>query len=112
MMYGVKGSIKYDIEFGEKKLKIETDEVIEEMRKYPEFKSVMPTLDDLSTLAIVKILITFRRYNFEHENKHIEDIVARSAVERDLNFDDETTILLLENIVRELTYLHTEHLEK
>ena len=32
-MYGIKGSIKYDAEFGLKKLKVETEKVVEEMRK-------------------------------------------------------------------------------
>ena len=38
MMYGVKGSIKYDIDFCDMKVKVATESVIEEMRKHPEFK--------------------------------------------------------------------------
>ena len=76
LMYGVKGSIKYDEEFSKIKLKIEAEKVIEEMRKYPEFKDVMPILDQPSCLALIKMITCFRKFNFEHEDTHVNDIVS------------------------------------
>ena len=75
-MYGIEGSIKYDAEFGLKKLKVETEKVVEEMRKQPEFKEIMPILDQPSCLALIKIISCFRKFDFEHEDVHVNEILG------------------------------------
>ena len=71
MMYGIKGSIKYDQEFGKKKFKVENEKVIAEMRKFPEFENVMPILEKPHCLALIHMITCFRKFNFEHEHKHL-----------------------------------------
>lgn len=68
MMYGIKGSIKYDEGFEKFKVKIETEKVVEEMRKHPEFKDVMPILDQPSCLALINMITCFRKFNFEQSD--------------------------------------------
>ena len=84
------------------------------MRKYPEFKDVMPILDQPSCLALIKMITCFRKFNFELEDTHLNDIVAfdqgglPSSAANELLLSNESTVMLMQHIIRELTHVYKE----
>ena len=66
------------------------------MRKNPKYKSIMPALDDPHTLGIVNILMLYRKYCFETETQHVNEIMNKSKYENDeFELSEEATVLLM-----------------
>ena len=86
------------------------------MRKNPEFKDVMPILDQPSCLALINMITCFRKFNYEHSDQHINEIVSLDnngelprEAGNELMLSNEATVLLMQHIVRELNHVYKEY---
>ena len=60
------------------------------------------------------MITCFRKFNFEHEDTHVNEILALehgalpSTASSELMLSNEATVLLMQHIVRELSHVYKE----
>ena len=45
------------------------------MRALPEYKEIMPIIDEPICLGLIKIIDIFRKKNYEHDEEHLQKIL-------------------------------------
>ena len=70
----------------------------------------MPIIDEPACLGIIKMISIFRKFQFEHEDDHINKILHSENNQNpdETNLTNEATVLLMQHIVRELSHIYKE----
>ena len=106
------GSAEYDKKQVGKKPDIDQEKVIKAMREVPDYQSIMPIIDEPTCLGLIKVISIFRKYHYEHEDDHVNKILnqssARGSDPDETKLNNETTVLLMQHIVRELSHIYKE----
>ena len=104
------GSMEYDKKQKGRKPQLDQDMVIKAMREQPEYREIMPIIDEPACLGIIKMISIFRKYQYEHEDDHINKILLSENNQNpdETNLTNEATVLLMQHIVRELSHIYKE----
>ena len=82
------------------------------MRASPEYKDIMPIIDEPICLGLIKVISIFRKHHYEHDEKHLQEILkhpkGRGSDPDETSLSNETTVLLMSHIVRELSHIYRE----
>ena len=71
--------------------------IIEAMREQPEYREIMPIIDEPACLGIIKMISIFRKYQYEYEDDHINKILLSENNQNpdETNLTNEATVLLM-----------------